>query len=173
MNEENPVVRQVANIVTTLAFFALIGFLAHAHSLSEQSIAWILGAFTVGTSGVKLTKHVATGVSQARMRAVRPGRRDDPPNEGGGGGMGDVHTSITRQVEQQHVVVDRQSRPGERQTGPGPYGPGRGPGGIIRRVVVDWGPTVLVAALAVAMLGTAREPVAFAAPQDPPAASLR
>lgn len=166
MNEENPVVRQVANIITTLAFFALVGFLAHHRSLSEQSIAWILGAFTIGTSGVKVTKHVASGVSQARMRAVRPSRRDDPPNDGGSG-ADDVHTQVTRQIER----VDLRQ---ERQGGPGPYERerGKGPGGIIRRLVVDWGPTALAGTLAAVLLILSHEPVAFATPQDPPAALL-
>jgi hypothetical protein len=164
MNEENPVVRQVANVITTLAFFALLGFLAYSRSLHEQSIAWILGAFTVGTSGVKVTKHVATGVSQAKMRAARPVWRDPP---GGGPGIDDnVHTSITRQVERQ--TIDQTT--GERQTGPGQFGPrGKGPGGIIRRVVVDWGPTLLAGTLAALMIVLTREPVAVAAPLDPSA----
>ena len=158
MNDENPVVRQIANVITTLAFFALIGFLALHQSLREQSIAWILGAFTVGTSGVKLTKHVSNGVSVSRMRAVRPHRRsDDPPEGGGSGGVEDtIHTSITRQVE--------------RQGGPGPYEReprGKGPGGIIRRLVVDWGQTVLALVLGAVVIILASEPVAVAAPAAP------
>lgn len=154
--DENPVVRQVANVVTTIAFFALIAFLAHSHSISEQSIAWILGAFTVGTSGVKLTRHVTGGLSQ-RMRAVRSSSSFPPPSdEGGGGGGAHAHSAITRPIE--------------RQGGPGPYGRegGKGPGGIIRRLIVAWGPTVLAGTLSAVLFVLSREPVAMAAPQDPP-----
>ncbi len=163
MNEENPVVRQVANVITTLGFFALLGFLALHQSLHEQSIAWILGAFTVGTSGTKISKHVSTGLSVARMRAVRPHRRDDGPPEGGGR-ADDVHTHVTRQVER---VDERVDQVAERQTGPGPYGPrGRGPGGIIRRIIA-WSPTILAGVLAAVTYLLTREPVAIAAPVDP------
>lgn len=83
---ENPIMRQVANALTTIAFFGLLAFLSHTNKIGTTSLEYLLVIFTVGTSGVKLTKGLALGIGKLLIESASsatsgrwPAQR--PPNE--------------------------------------------------------------------------------------------
>ena len=156
---ENPTVRQVCNLLATIAFLCLLAFVAQTHAISTASLETILIAFTVGTSIVKLPKALAlgfgrllidaavsgaaaSGESQRRMAAVRP-PPTDPPEPG-------PHDRTTTQVPQQRPRDD------------GRY---RGPGQLrALQPLQHWAPALLAG-----MLGAAVVTIAVLANAVPPA----
>lgn len=103
MAKESEGSRYLRSTISNIAFLAAIGYFVHEKALSETSLVTIMTLFIGGYFGVRAYAHkaeteIAANVSNPRMPAQRPPFYP-PPGEGGGGG--DVHTNVTREIEQQ------------------------------------------------------------------------